>query len=320
LWVDYVKIENAAPVGTWSRATVANPSAGTVAPETNSGFWLQGSTPSYSETVTVELTNVSGEFSWCTYASDCPPSMNAEAAFRLHGTPPFTLTDANGVTQTVNGNGVFVSDMTIEPMTITDATGCSGSLCPYTGSDLYIDATHLCRQRASGAENWEAWMKDTRDNELYRIVFLPDDKWWTAEEMRYDASGTKQSYKCPNEKQRTIYNHPNIACPTGWTVPSLADFIFVRNIMSTAELLIVGSHQYGGEGVDKFGFSVDPSLQRSDESNTIYPPNGCLTGVNSSMMCCWDTIEGERATYYYANTSVAHNIHSWNQTRCIRQL
>jgi hypothetical protein len=43
LWVDFIKIENNQPSGTWTRATVANPSPGTVAPETDKGFWLQGS-------------------------------------------------------------------------------------------------------------------------------------------------------------------------------------------------------------------------------------------------------------------------------------
>ena len=49
--------------------------------------------------------------------------------------------------------------------------------CPYTGDDLYIDGTHACQQRTAGANNWEAWIQDTRDNELYRVVYMPDKKW-----------------------------------------------------------------------------------------------------------------------------------------------
>jgi uncharacterized protein (TIGR02145 family) len=234
LWVDFVKIKNAAPLGNWSRATVANPSAGTVVPGNDKGFWLQGSAPSYSETVTVELTNVSGEFNWCTYASDCPPSANLEEAYRLHGTPPFELTAESGDTQTVNGNALFVSDMTGIPVTITDATGCPASLCPYTGRDLYIDATHLCQQRVSGAKNWEAWIKDTRDNEYYRIVLMPDNKWWLAQNVKYAGKGQAPNW-CGKDECGRIYTTDEMRngqsatgnitgiCPDGWLIPVVAD-------------------------------------------------------------------------------------------------
>ncbi|MDR2358610.1 MAG: hypothetical protein LBD87_02250, partial [Prevotellaceae bacterium] len=102
LWVDFIKIENNQPSGTWTRAIVANPSPGTVAAETNKGFWLQGNNGSYSQNVTVPLDNIPANttFNWCAYASDCPPFVIANnGTYTLQGTPPFILKAANGATQ-----------------------------------------------------------------------------------------------------------------------------------------------------------------------------------------------------------------------------
>ncbi|MDR3134333.1 MAG: hypothetical protein LBU42_10015, partial [Prevotellaceae bacterium] len=187
LWIDFIKVENDQPSGAWTRATIANPSPGTVAPETDKGFWLQGNTGSYNQMVTVPLTNIPANttFNWCVYASDCPPTVTAaDGTYTFSGTPPFTLIAANGATQPVTGTTLAASALTITPTTIMDETACPVVFCPYQGSDLYMDATHLCQQRASGAQNWEAYIKDTRDHELYRIVLMPDNKWWLAQNVK----------------------------------------------------------------------------------------------------------------------------------------
>ncbi|MDR3350219.1 MAG: hypothetical protein LBN98_01055 [Prevotellaceae bacterium] len=102
------------------------------------------------------------------------------------GTVSGGVTSYNGTTtQTVSGKTLAASALTITPTTIKDKTECPGVFCIYSGSDLYIDTTHLCQQRASGAQNWEAWIKDTRDTELYRIFLMPDNKWWLAQNVKY---------------------------------------------------------------------------------------------------------------------------------------
>jgi uncharacterized protein (TIGR02145 family) len=58
--------------------------------------------------------------------------------------------------------------------------------CLYKGSDLYYDETHLCQQRTSGAGNWEAYIKDVRDNQIYRIVQMPTNTWWMANDLLWD--------------------------------------------------------------------------------------------------------------------------------------
>jgi hypothetical protein len=219
VWVDYQPVTDPDATGTWTRATIANPSPGTVAPETDKGFWLQGNSGSYSATVTVQLTNVPSKFNWCAYASDYPPNVTANnGSYTFHGTLPFTLTAANGTTtQTISNKTVATSAVTITPITLTDQTGCPGVFCIYTGTDLYIDATHLCQQRTVGAKNWETYIKDSRDNQIYRITQFSDGSWWFASDL---AIATNRYGICNGISFYAGSNKP--ACPTGWSYPSIA--------------------------------------------------------------------------------------------------
>ncbi|MDR3133550.1 MAG: hypothetical protein LBU42_05945 [Prevotellaceae bacterium] len=127
VWVDFIKIENNQPSGTWTRATVANPSPGTVAPETDKGFWLQGNSGSYSQTVTVALTDIPAntKFNWCAYASDCPPNItfSTQRDLTMTGTIPFIITYTDNSTVTVSANSfTLASGKTFK--NITDATFC----------------------------------------------------------------------------------------------------------------------------------------------------------------------------------------------------
>ncbi|MDR0581681.1 MAG: hypothetical protein LBG31_01840 [Prevotellaceae bacterium] len=197
VWIDFLKLnaDNTTTGNTWTRAEIsATPavssspaSTATLDASTNKGFWLNGVTGSYSATVTATLTNIptNTKFNWCAYVSDCPPGITAaNGTYTFKGTPPFILKAANGSAQTVTGNTLPAASLTIAAVTLTDKTECPGVFCAYTGSDLYIDGTHLCQLRSSGAQNWEAWIKDTRDNELYRIVYMPDNKWWLAQNVK----------------------------------------------------------------------------------------------------------------------------------------
>jgi uncharacterized protein (TIGR02145 family) len=329
VWVDYIQINsnNTTSGNTWTRALVSGTptvSIGTVARETgnNKGFWLQGNSDSYSATVTVQLNITANKFNWCAYASDYPPNVTLEnGTYIFKGTTDFIVSNPS---QTLTSKTIAKSNLTVNSSTtFTDATACPGigSLyCPYTGSDLYMDATHLCQQRTSGAKNWETWIKDTRDNELYKIVLMPDNNWWTAEEIRYDASATHQSYKCLNGEQRMIYNRPNVACPVGWTLPSTTHFSWLHNNITDQELLAANTYPYFGTGTDKYGFSVIPSALLSNNSDTNYP-SSCINDTHLHA-CSWDTINNRRQHCFSTTTTYnwVTNEFSWNQVRCIRQL
>lgn len=52
----------------------------------------------------------------------------------------------------------------------------------YNGGDLIANSLN---QRADGAKNLQAWIKDSRDGKTYRIVKMPDNRWWMAENLNY---------------------------------------------------------------------------------------------------------------------------------------
>jgi uncharacterized protein (TIGR02145 family) len=239
--------------GAWARALISGtPVATSGIPSleagNNKGFWLQGTSGSsgtYNAKVTVKLTGVPALFYWCAFASDCPPDVTASAGtYTFKGSPPFTLIAANGTTtQTVPGKTLPMAAMNITPVSMKDATECPAVFCPYMKSDLYIDATHKCQKRAVDAKNWEAWIKDTRDGELYRIVLMPDNKWWLAQNVKYAQKGQLLA-GCGKDSCGRFYNYteafagvftanqPSL-CPPGWVLPTSDQWQAMADKIST---------------------------------------------------------------------------------------
>jgi hypothetical protein len=210
------------------------------------GFFVTSS----PATITATLDNASGQFSCCAYGSDTPPNATVNnSTYTFKGTPPFVLTDADGTTtQTVTGNTLPTSALTITPVTITDETGYSDffNFCNYAGSDLYVDASHLCQQRTSGAQNWEAYITDRRDNQIYRIVQMPTNTWWMADDLLWDGKPSPDAtgytvrgkdrpcdahYGCGRVYHANSSGagdfaggaadrRQSTACPAGWIIPS----------------------------------------------------------------------------------------------------
>ena len=153
VFVDYRKIENNAPVGSWTRALVAatpvvnsTPASSAMLESGNDkGFWLLGANGDYSATVTVPVTLAAGvtQFNWCAYASDFPP--NAEitkgtvthGTYTLHGTPPFII-DGTYTTSAQSYTGTLITS-------IIDETDCPGIITApqyastYTGCNVWVE-------------------------------------------------------------------------------------------------------------------------------------------------------------------------------------
>ena len=279
VWVDFLKLnaDNTTAGNTWTRAeisaipVVSSSPASTAALDasTNKGFWLHGVSGSYSATVTALLSNsnipANAKFNWCAYASDCPPFVIADnGTYTLQGTPPFILKAEDGTTQTVTGKTLPAASLTVAAITLTDKTECPSDFCPYTGSDLYRDATHLCGHRPTGARNWEAWIKDSRDNKLYRIVLMPDNKWWLAQNVKlanYNSSTVGVAVSgCTNEDDCGRYytsaqvyasyaggtsgSSGNVQgiCPPGWLLPVRATFSTLANSIGNASTACAALH------------------------------------------------------------------------------
>ena len=268
VWIDFLKIntDNTTTGNIWTRAEIsATPAVGsspastaTIDASTNKGFWLNGVIGSYSATITATITNIPAntKFNWCAYTSDCPPFVIANnGTYTLQGTPPFILKAANGSTQKVEGNTLPASSLTIAAVTLTDKTECPSDFCPYTGSDLYRDATHLCGHRPTGAQNWEAWIKDTRDTKLYRIVYMADNKWWLARNVKlasYNSSTVGAAISgCTEDECGRYYTWAQVyasyaggssgssgnvqgICPPGWLLPVRATFSTLANSIGNA--------------------------------------------------------------------------------------
>jgi uncharacterized protein (TIGR02145 family) len=292
VWIDYITVNsnNTTSGNTWTRAAVssaaASPTSTISYDGTNKlGFWLQGNSGSYSATVTVQLNITASKFNWCAYVSDYPPNVTANnGTYTFKGTPPFTLIAANGTTtQMVDGKTLPASSLTITPTIIRDKTECPGDFCIYKGSDLYIDATHLCQQRTSGAKNWEAWIKDSRDNEYYRIVLMPDNKWWLAQNVKYAGTGyaITEVSGCTKDKCGRWYTAAQASgssgygankqgvCPNGWVLPVVQSYATLYSAISgtasvvAARLRALDSPCSGGN--DYYGWASAVRFHRKDE-------------------------------------------------------
>jgi uncharacterized protein (TIGR02145 family) len=252
VWVDLCPVDGTATSTCIPGVIIAaNANAGSIdaASLNGRGFYVT-TNPS---TVTATLSNATPPVNWCAHSSDFPPNIGdySNGIYTLRGTPPFTLTDDSGTTQVVSGNTVADADLNIVPITMTDATGCPGIWCIYTGSDLYVNATHQCKKRTGGDKNWEAWIKDARDGELYRVVKMPDNKWWLAQNVKYATTGSSVTISgCTPDKCGRAYTGAQAngawggsktgiganvqgVCPPGWILPLNADWYDLRANIST---------------------------------------------------------------------------------------
>ncbi|MDR3134270.1 MAG: hypothetical protein LBU42_09695, partial [Prevotellaceae bacterium] len=112
--------------------------------------------------------------------------------------------------------------------------------------------THLCGHRPTGAQNWEAWIKDARDNELYKIVLMPDNKWWLAQNVKlasYNGSTVGSAISgCSKDECGRAYTWAQVygnyggsssssgnvqgICPSGWLLPVRATFTTLATSIS----------------------------------------------------------------------------------------
>jgi uncharacterized protein (TIGR02145 family) len=92
--------------------------------------------------------------------------------------------------------------------------------CPYkntANNDLLA-----CYQRSSREGNWEAWVTDPRDCQPYRIVLMPDNKWWFARNLSYAKdltnSGNATKGLDGNDASQNNLLFGNYWCPGGLTI------------------------------------------------------------------------------------------------------
>ncbi|MDR2359058.1 MAG: hypothetical protein LBD87_04575 [Prevotellaceae bacterium] len=242
IWIDFCPVSGVTPQS-FSTATITSPAKtdgnGTITGLNGRGFFIEYAATNAGTTVTATLSNATGKFNWCVYGSDYPPNVTLDkGTYTFKGTTNFIVSSH---AQPVTTKTIARTSLTITSQsTFTDATGCPGIgqlYCPYTGSDLIMDATHLCQQRTSGAKNWQAYIQDSRDSEIYRIVLMPDGKWWLAQNVKYAGTGETITVSgCTKELCGRWYTYAQFkaayggtsgygenkqgVCPNGWVLPT----------------------------------------------------------------------------------------------------
>ncbi|MDR0729084.1 MAG: hypothetical protein LBF19_03030, partial [Prevotellaceae bacterium] len=226
--------------------------------------------------------------------------------------------------------------------------------CPYIGSDLYQDDSHPCQLRSSGAQNWEAWIKDAQDTKIYRIILMPDCTWWLAQTLAREAG----TYSTHASNGMLYYTDTTVGCPAGWTFPSPTEWeamvttyggSYYTNIKTTTGW--AGS-SYSAVGTDYYGISIAPTgvyaeggsgwtagwynttmtLQmgpsrtyRSDTRETHTGMSygfGCVRGIGKPAETCLN-FNGAVETRPWGTTDLNHGVNKPGYTRaplrCIRR-
>jgi hypothetical protein len=289
IWIDFCPVTGTTP-GSFSPATITSPiktgGNGTITNVTARGFFIGYSTTNAGTTVTATLSNApAGHFNWCAYGSDYPPNVTLDnGPYTFKGTSDFIVSSH---AQPVTTKTIARTSFTVNSSsTFTDATGCPGIgqlYCPYTGSDLIMDATHLCQQRTSGAKNWEAYIKDSRDNQIYRITQFSDGSWWFADDL---AIAVKSVGTCSGKRYYVGNDKPS--CPTAWRLPTFSEFDNRWKVSTCTDVALtdnygapltlgcyygVASRVCGGAGCDGCNTRLDYVF--GDTNNTRCTLGGC---------------------------------------------
>ncbi|MDR0565495.1 MAG: hypothetical protein LBG47_00420 [Prevotellaceae bacterium] len=94
--------------------------------------------------------------------------------------------------------------------------------CPY--SNTANNDLLACYRRESREGNWEAWITDPRDCRPYRIVLMPDNKWWFAQNLTYTKdlvnSGDANKGLGGSTAATSTSLFGNYWCPGGLTITS----------------------------------------------------------------------------------------------------
>ena len=122
-------------------------------------------------------------------------------------------------------------------------------------------------KRTEGDKNLEAFIKDSRDGKSYRIVEMPDGKWWMAENLDFtenlieetrfvsknefgdfysskELRAVDKEFLCQKDTQgicirgKVSYRYTNTIqelCPEGWELPTSEDWANMLNIIEKIE-------------------------------------------------------------------------------------
>ena len=91
----------------------------------------------------------------------------------------------------------------------------SAATITVAGTYTYTLTAPTTNDCAAGAENWEAWIQDSVDEQIYRITQFSDNSWWFADDYNRN---DKVRTTCDGKRHYSIDCPP---CPYEWQTPSI---------------------------------------------------------------------------------------------------
>jgi uncharacterized protein (TIGR02145 family) len=116
---------------------------------------------------------------------------------------------------------------------------------------------------ACGTYDPSKQMCDRRDGKKYKIVKMPGDKFWMAENLNYEILDSK----CYEDKEENcniygrlyLWNDRDILCPEGWKIPDgVRDWDVMSNEVDDDELKAKDGWDYNPNNRNSHGFSALP--------------------------------------------------------------
>jgi uncharacterized protein (TIGR02145 family) len=138
---------------------------------------------------------------------------------------------------------------------------CSGSLSVVSCPEKDNTSTHYCSE---GTIKKYVILTDTRDDKTYKAVAIGTQT-WMAENLNYNASGSKCYTEANCEKYGRLYDWETAmtVCPVGWHLPSQTEWEVMTNFIGGAstegkKLKATSGWSNNGNGTNDYGFSALP--------------------------------------------------------------
>lgn len=134
----------------------------------------------------------------------------------------------------------------------------AGEACPYTN----VTGTELisCKKRTTGANNWEAYIRDSRDEQVYRIVRMPDNKWWFAQNLNF-------------QKDMTFNAAPSTPTTANGNSTAYKGHFWCPGVTGTATASRAACAVYGA----LYEWNTAMSLDGKNAQGTTYTPSSSYT-------------------------------------------
>jgi uncharacterized protein (TIGR02145 family) len=205
LWSDTVWVfvdYNKNGVMTRLPVTSATATAGTVTKiqSNDKGVWVVGNARSAGNfSATVQLLTATADLAGvCAYASNYPPvgEYTSSAKILFTGTPPYNLvlTSAESGTYTYSINAGYYKLYAGETiLSFTDKTGAPGTIkCHAPGiTGVAFADFNPCIGAPYGSTYT---LTDDRDGKLYKIKYMPDDRYWMVQDLMFGDRCNKTTF------------------------------------------------------------------------------------------------------------------------------